>query len=132
MALQSTQPLKEMSTRSLPGGKGRPERMADLTAILLPIKCGSLDISQPYGVSMACYKDGFYKRNNYLKQFLTPHNKCTTNSGLDVTILLHNYETAFSEVLTRLIFNKLTWHKFIITAKFLCKICKLMCSIIKN
>jgi hypothetical protein len=34
MALGSTQPLIEMSTRNLPGGRGRPEREADnLTAI---------------------------------------------------------------------------------------------------
>jgi hypothetical protein len=34
MALGSTQPLTEMSTRNLPGGKGRSERKADnLTAI---------------------------------------------------------------------------------------------------
>jgi hypothetical protein len=31
MALGSTQPLTEMSTRNLPGGKGRPERTDDLT-----------------------------------------------------------------------------------------------------
>jgi hypothetical protein len=29
MALGSTQPLTEMSTRNFPGGKGRPRRMAD-------------------------------------------------------------------------------------------------------
>jgi hypothetical protein len=29
MALGSTQPLTEMSTRNLPGGKGRPARKAD-------------------------------------------------------------------------------------------------------
>jgi hypothetical protein len=34
MAMGSTQPLTEMSTRNLPGGKGRPVRGADnLTAI---------------------------------------------------------------------------------------------------
>jgi hypothetical protein len=34
----STQPLTEMSTRNLPGGKGRPAREADnLTAICEPI-----------------------------------------------------------------------------------------------
>jgi hypothetical protein len=34
MALESTQPLTEISTRNLPGGKGRPARGADnLTAI---------------------------------------------------------------------------------------------------
>jgi hypothetical protein len=38
MALGSTQPLTEMSTRNLPGGKGRPARKAEnLTAIYEPI-----------------------------------------------------------------------------------------------
>jgi hypothetical protein len=38
MALVSTQPLTEMSTRNLPGGKGRQARKADnLTAICEPI-----------------------------------------------------------------------------------------------
>jgi hypothetical protein len=38
MALGPTQPLTEMSTRNLPGGKGRPARKADnLTAICEPI-----------------------------------------------------------------------------------------------
>jgi hypothetical protein len=33
MALGSTEPLTEMSTRNLPGGKRRPARKAELTAI---------------------------------------------------------------------------------------------------
>jgi hypothetical protein len=37
MALGSTQPLTEMGTRNLPGGKGRLARKADLTAICEPI-----------------------------------------------------------------------------------------------
>jgi hypothetical protein len=38
VALGSTQPLTEMSTRNFPGGKGRPARKADnLTAICEPI-----------------------------------------------------------------------------------------------
>jgi hypothetical protein len=38
MALGSTQPLIEMSTRKLPGGKGRPARKnGNLTAICEPI-----------------------------------------------------------------------------------------------
>jgi hypothetical protein len=52
MALGSTQPLTEMSTRNLPEGEGGPTRKADnLTAICEPIvkKCRSLDVSQPYG-----------------------------------------------------------------------------------
>jgi hypothetical protein len=36
MALGSTQPLTEMSTRNLPGGEGRQVRKADLTAICEP------------------------------------------------------------------------------------------------
>jgi hypothetical protein len=53
-ALGSTQPLTEMSTRNLAGGKERPGHEADnLTAICEPIvyKTGSLDVSQPYGPS---------------------------------------------------------------------------------
>jgi hypothetical protein len=38
VALGSTQPLTEMSTRNIPGGKGRPTRKADnLIAICEPI-----------------------------------------------------------------------------------------------
>jgi hypothetical protein len=52
MSLGSTQPLTEMSTRNIPGGKRRPARKADnLTAIYesrLSRKCWSLNISQPY------------------------------------------------------------------------------------
>jgi hypothetical protein len=55
MDLGSTQPLAEMSTKNLPGGKGRPARKADnLADICEPIiyrKCGNLDVSQPYGPS---------------------------------------------------------------------------------
>jgi hypothetical protein len=53
MALGWTQPLTEMSTRNLLGGKGRPAREADnLTAVCeLSRKCGSLYVSQLYGPS---------------------------------------------------------------------------------
>jgi hypothetical protein len=50
MALGSTQPLTEMSTRNLPGGKKRSARRADnLAATCEPNvrKCGSLNLSQP-------------------------------------------------------------------------------------
>jgi hypothetical protein len=52
MALGSTQPLTELSTTNLHGGKGRPACKADkLTAIYERVykKCGSLDVPQPYG-----------------------------------------------------------------------------------
>jgi hypothetical protein len=50
MVLGSTQPLTEMSTRNLPGGKEQPARKADNR---LSRKCGSLDVSQP------CYRGSF-------------------------------------------------------------------------
>jgi hypothetical protein len=52
MALGSTQSLTEMSTRTLSGGKGQPARKADNSPPSvsgLSRKCGSLDVSQPFG-----------------------------------------------------------------------------------
>jgi hypothetical protein len=62
MALRSSQPLTEMSTRNLPGGKGPPARKADnLTAISEPIVYITW---QPRRFTTlwaftACYRDSF-------------------------------------------------------------------------
>jgi hypothetical protein len=54
MALGSTQPLTEMSTRNLPGCKGRPARDADnLTAI-----CGPRSLTTIWAFT-ACYRNSF-------------------------------------------------------------------------
>jgi hypothetical protein len=62
MALGSTQPLTEMSTRNLSGGKGRPVHKDDLTAISdrFYIKCGSFGVSQPCGRSRPITGVGSY------------------------------------------------------------------------
>jgi hypothetical protein len=49
MALGSTQPLTKMSIRNIPGGEGWRVRNADNLTDRLSTKCGSLNISQPYG-----------------------------------------------------------------------------------
>jgi hypothetical protein len=52
MALGSTQPLIEMSTRDLPGGKRWPALKAgniNPSVSRFSRKCGSLDLSQSYG-----------------------------------------------------------------------------------
>jgi hypothetical protein len=50
MALGSTQPLTEMSTKNFPGGKERPARKAVPSSVSrLSGKCASLDVSRTYG-----------------------------------------------------------------------------------
>jgi hypothetical protein len=58
----STQPLTEMSTRKLPGGKGRPVHKADnLTAICEPTVQKMWDPRRltTLWASTACYRDSF-------------------------------------------------------------------------
>jgi hypothetical protein len=59
MAMGSTQPLTEMSTRNLPGRKDRPAREADLTAIceLIVMKMWEPRRLTTLWASTACYSD---------------------------------------------------------------------------
>jgi hypothetical protein len=62
MALESTQPQTEMSTRNLAEGKGRPARKADnLTAICEPTVKKMLEPRRlpPLCASTTCYRDSF-------------------------------------------------------------------------
>jgi hypothetical protein len=62
MALGSTQPLTEISTMKLPGGKGQPAHKADnLTAICEPTvqKMWEPRCLRTLWTSMACYRDSF-------------------------------------------------------------------------
>jgi hypothetical protein len=67
MVLESTQPLTEMSTRNLPGGKGWQSRKADLTAICEQIvqKMWEPRRLTTIWASTACYRDSltFYIPN---------------------------------------------------------------------
>jgi hypothetical protein len=62
MALGSTQPITEMRTRNLPGGKGQPAReVENLTAICEPI-VGTMQEPRPLTTLWAftaCYRDSF-------------------------------------------------------------------------
>jgi hypothetical protein len=88
MALGSTQPLTEMSTRNLPGGQNRPACKADnLTAICEPIV---KEMWEPRRLTTlwaftTCYRDSFifyHKRSeNFisLKKFVLPEGPLKVN-----------------------------------------------------
>jgi hypothetical protein len=90
MALGSTQLLTEMSTRNLPGGKGRSAFKADnFTAIC---ERSVYKIWDPrrlttLWVSMACYRDSstfFIYQNNKVAGAI-----CMVQESLDITVSVH-------------------------------------------
>jgi hypothetical protein len=77
MALGSTEPLKEMSTRDIPEGKGQPVSKADnLTAICEPIvyKIWGPRCLAALWACTACYKDSFSVEYEVLKRCLWGRN----------------------------------------------------------
>jgi hypothetical protein len=112
MALGSTQPLTEMSTRNIPGGEGRPARKADsLTAICEPIAykmwepqhlttqwvltVRDRDTFTPYlALPYAFIK--FYRKRTILEKYSHVSGVCMTNDNgfrirwLDLLELLYN------------------------------------------
>jgi hypothetical protein len=78
MALGSTQPLTEMSTRNLLEGKGRPARKTDLTAICEPTvyKMWEPRRLRTLWASMACYRDSstfFHTKVIFSVTLFRPH-----------------------------------------------------------
>jgi hypothetical protein len=62
MALGSTQPLTEICTRNLPGGKGRPARKADNPAVICEPIVLKMWEPQPLTTlcaTTACYTNSF-------------------------------------------------------------------------
>jgi hypothetical protein len=73
MALGSTQPVTEISTRNLPGGKGRPAlKDANLTAICESINSCFLNVN--------CIADVFYKLVKFTTEFIKGN--CLISVGL--------------------------------------------------
>jgi len=69
MALVSTQPLTEMSTRSISGGKGgRCIRLTTLPPCCVVMKSGKLNFLEPSGPLLACNgTDAAFNNSDYLE-----------------------------------------------------------------
>jgi hypothetical protein len=100
MALGSTQPPTEMSTRNLLGGKGQPVHKSDnLTDICEPIfwKMWELRHLTTLWASTACYRDSFtftfspFKRKMFEVKF---HGWLHTPNCLSVSVIVSNMLTS--------------------------------------
>jgi hypothetical protein len=105
MALGSTQPLTEMNTRNLPGGKRRPVHNTDsLTAICEPIVYKMWDPRRLTALwaSMACHRDSFtfyITLHKTFFQYISINVSHIENASDDRIIYIVLYEYLYSEQL---------------------------------
>jgi hypothetical protein len=78
MALKSTQPPTEMSTRNLPGGKKRPARKADNLAAIYEPNVGASTSRNPKGLH------GLY-RDNFNFYFIPRYERFTSTETILIT-----------------------------------------------
>jgi hypothetical protein len=101
MALGSTEPLAEMSTRNIPGGKGRPASKADdLTAICEPIvlKMWEPQHLTTLWVSTACYRDTFTPFTYYVlgrSWLIFQYRFCRNDNYIIYLDYIHRWQTQF-------------------------------------
>jgi hypothetical protein len=92
MALESTQPLIEMSTRNLSGGKGRPVRKADnLIAICEPIflkNVGDSTSHNPMGHHGTILQVRTVTQKRRMPDVTQGATRETTNGAVSVVLLL--------------------------------------------
>jgi hypothetical protein len=94
MAMGSTWPLTEMSTRNLPGAKGPLVHKADnrsSSVSQLSRNCGNLDISQPYGPVPQ-------NEEIHLKAFLAEGKDLLSRGGKMLMKYLPLYQVTFLKV----------------------------------
>jgi hypothetical protein len=131
MDLRSTQPLTEMSTRILLGGRGRPARKTDLTAICEPTVYKMWDPRRltTLCASTACYRDSYTFKlyTNCIHRRLYLNMDCnmvstTYKVRLSIIIIMlqrHVSEVGFQNYIASIVGTTLRHWRSVITRKLL-------------